>query len=224
MDGTQGAGAYSGMYDIDGRGWFVTGDQLNKMKANPERFQSLDYLDKYDVLVLSGGGDMGIKSGAYGSQTENLPIGGVKDERDELELSLLAKAKERNMPVLGICRGLQVMNVFLEGTLWSDIGQGGFDGAIHRDGEGGEPPIGDIPHWTEMEGKEFEVTSHHHQGVRKLGKGLQVMSKSSDGMIEAVKHESLPWFAVQWHPERTPEGLGRALPREWLRKELQNVQ
>ena len=197
---------------------------IKEAEGNPERIQSPDNLDKYDVLVLSGGGDMGIKSGAYGSQTENLPIGGVKDERDELELSLLAKAKERNMPVLGICRGLQVMNVFLEGTLWSDIGQGGFDGAIHRDGEGGEPPIGDIPHWTEMEGKEFEVTSHHHQGVRKLGKDLQVMSKSSDGMIEAVKHESLPWFAVQWHPERTPEGLGRALPREWLRKELQNVQ
>ena len=197
---------------------------IEEAEGNPERIQSPEDLDKYDVLVLSGGGDMGIKSGAYGAQTENLRIGGVKDERDELELSLLAKAKERNMPVLGICRGLQVMNVFLEGTLWSDIGQGGFDGAIHRDGEGGEPPIGDIPHWTEMEGKEFEVTSHHHQGVRKLGKDLQVMSKSSDGMIEAVKHESLPWFAVQWHPERTPEGLGRALPREWLRKELQNVQ
>ena len=50
---------------------------------------------------------------------------------------------------------------------------------------------------------------------------LKVISKSSDGMIEAVKHETLPWFAVQWHPERTSEGLGRALPREWLRKELQ---
>ena len=72
--------------------------------------------------------------------------------------------------------------------------------------------------------KEFEVISHHHQGVRELGQDLHVLSKSSDGMIEAVKHKSLPWFAVQWHPERTPEGLGRALPREWLRKELQNVQ
>ena len=107
------------------------------------------------------------------------------------------------------------------GTLWPDVGQGGFDGGVHRDGEGGEPPVGDIAHWTEMEGKEFEVTSHHHQGVRELGKGLQILSKSSDGMIEAVKHESLPWFAVQWHPERTAQGLGRALPREWLRKELQ---
>tara|TARA_B100001250_G_scaffold272284_1_gene235122 strand:- start:345 stop:1004 length:660 start_codon:yes stop_codon:yes gene_type:complete len=194
---------------------------ITEAEGSPQRITSPEDLDNYDVLVLSGGGDMGIKSGAYGDQTDNLPIGGVNDDRDILEKGLLKKAQERKMPVLGICRGMQVMNVFLGGTLWPDIGQGGFDGGIHRDGEGGEPPIGDIPHWTEMEGKEFEVTSHHHQGVRELGNGLKVLSKSSDGMIEAVKHESLPWFAVQWHPERTAEGLGRALPREWLRKELQ---
>ena len=193
---------------------------ITEAEGNPETITSPEDLDNYDVLVLSRGGDMGIKSGAYGNQTEDLPIDGVNDDRDELELALLRKAKEKNMPVLGICRGLQVMNVFLGGTLWSDIGQGGFDGVIHR---GGEPPVGDIPHWTKMEEKEFEVTSHHHQGVRELGQGLQIMSESSDGMIEAVKHDTLPWFAVQWHPERTDEGLGRALPREWLRKELQNV-
>ena len=194
---------------------------IEEADGNPERIQFVNDLEKYDVLVLSGGGDMGIKSGAYGTQTEDLLIDGVKDDRDELELALLRKAEEIKMPVLGICRGLQVMNVYLKGTLWPDIDQGGFDGAMHRDGEGGEPPVGDIPHWTEMEGKEFEVTSHHHQGVRELGEDLIILSKSSDGMIEAVKHESLSWFAVQWHPERTDEGLGRALPREWLRKELQ---
>ncbi|MAU36487.1 MAG: hypothetical protein CMD14_03840 [Flavobacteriales bacterium] len=194
---------------------------ISEADGTPQRITSPEELENYEVLVLSGGGDMGVKSGAYGDQTEDLPIGGVNDDRDDLERKLLDKAFERKMPVLGICRGMQVMNVFLGGTLWPDIGQGGFDGGIHREGEGGEPPIGDIPHWTEMEGKEFEVTSHHHQGVRQLGKDLQVISKSSDGMIEAVKHETLPWFAVQWHPERTSEGLGRALPREWLRKELQ---
>ena len=194
---------------------------ISEADGAPQRIISPEELENYDVLVLSGGGDMGIKSGAYGDQTENLPIGGVNDDRDILERQLLDRALEKKMPVLGICRGMQVMTVFLGGTLWPDIGQGGFDGGIHRDGEGGEPPIGDIPHWTKMEGKEFEVTSHHHQGVRELGEDLKIISKSSDGMIEAVKHENLPWFAVQWHPERTPEGLGRALPREWLRKELQ---
>ena len=84
-------------------------------------------------------------------------MGGVNDDRDDLE-KLLDKAFERKMPVLGKCRGMQVMNVF--GVLWPDIGQGGFDGEfivrvravnLNRD----------IPRWTEVEGKEFEVTSHH---------------------------------------------------------------
>ena len=194
---------------------------ITEADGNPQRITSADDLEKYDVLVLSGGGDMGVLSGAYGEQTDNLPIGGVNDDRDLLEKQLLEKALEKKMPVLGICRGMQVMNVFLGGTLWPDVSQGGFDGSIHRDGEGGEPPEGDIAHWTEMQGKEFEVTSHHHQGVRDLAEGLEILSRSSDGMVEAVKHETLPWFAVQWHPERTSEGLGRALPREWLRKELQ---
>ena len=86
---------------------------------------------------------------------------GYPSKMNPLELSLLKKAEQTKMPVLGICRGLQVMNVHLEGTLWPDIAQGGFDGAMHRDGEGGEPPIGDIPHWTKMEGKEFEVTFYN---------------------------------------------------------------
>ena len=116
---------------------------ITEAEGTPQRITSADDLDNYDVLVLSGGGDMGIKSGAYGDQTEDLSIGGVKEERDELERQLLEKAYERRMPVLAICRGMQVMNVFLGGTLWSDVNQGGFDGGLHRDGEVG--PLG--RHW-----------------------------------------------------------------------------
>ena len=86
---------------------------ITEAEGTPQRITSPEDLDNYDVLVLSGGGDMGIKSGAYGDQTDKLPIGGVKEERDELERQLLERAFERKMPVLGICRGMQVINVFI---------------------------------------------------------------------------------------------------------------
>ena len=86
---------------------------ITEAEGSPQRITSPEDLDNYDVLVLSGGGDMGIKSGAYGDQTDNLPIGGVNDDRDILEKGLLEKAQERTMTLLGICRSMQVMNVFL---------------------------------------------------------------------------------------------------------------
>ena len=79
---------------------------ITEADGDPQRITSADDLEKYDVLVLSGGGDMGIPSGAYGEQTDNLPIGGVNDDRDLLEKQLLEKALEKKMPVLGICRGM----------------------------------------------------------------------------------------------------------------------
>ena len=81
---------------------------ITEADGTPQRITSPDDLDNYDVLVLSGGGDMGIKSGAYGNQTEDLAIGGVNDDRDKLEKQLLEKALKRKMPVLGICRGMQL--------------------------------------------------------------------------------------------------------------------
>jgi gamma-glutamyl-gamma-aminobutyrate hydrolase PuuD len=66
---------------------------------------------------------------------------------------------------------------------------------------------------------EFEVTSHHHEGVRDLGEGLEVISRAEDGMVEALRHRELPWLGVQWHPERTAAGAGRSLMQEWLRSQ-----
>ena len=74
---------------------------ITEAEGTPQHITSAEDLDNYDVLVLSGGGDMGIKSGAYGDQTEDLPIGGVKEERDELERQLLEKAYECRMPEIG---------------------------------------------------------------------------------------------------------------------------
>ena len=70
---------------------------ITEAEGTPQRITSPEDLDDYDVLVLSGGGDMGIKSGAYGDQTDNLPIGGVNDDRDELEKQLLGKARSTSL-------------------------------------------------------------------------------------------------------------------------------
>ena len=179
-----------------------------------ERITSVEELEKYSLLVLSGGGDMTPGSGAFQGKVDESRLRYPKPERDELELALLASARERKMPVLGICRGMQVLNVACGGTLWPDISDGGFETAAHT---GGTKDTDDVHHWVEMAGTDFEVTSHHHQGVRDLGNELKVISSAEDGMVEAFKHNELPWLGVQWHPERTPDGAGRSLMQEWLR-------
>lgn len=181
-----------------------------------ERIRSVEELGRYPLLVLSGGGDMAPSSGAFRDEVDEARLRNPKPERDELELALLAEARERQMPVLGICRGLQVLNVACGGSLWPDISDGGFETAAHT---GGTKDSDDVHHRVELAGAEFEVTSHHHEGVRDLGEGLEVISRAGDGMVEALRHRELPWLGVQWHPERTNEGAGRSIPQEWLRSQ-----
>mgnify|MGYP000683988425 CR=1 FL=1 len=92
-----------------------------------ERITSVEELERYPLLVLSGGGDMTPGSGAFQGEVDESRLRYPKPERDELELALLASARERKMPVLGICRGMQVLNVACGGTLWPDISDGGFE-------------------------------------------------------------------------------------------------
>ncbi|OIR10607.1 MAG: hypothetical protein BEU05_01530 [Marine Group III euryarchaeote CG-Bathy2] len=178
--------------------------------------RSVEELERYPLLVLSGGGDMAPGSGAFCGEVDEARLRNPKPERDALELALLAAAHERQMPVLGICRGLQVLNVACGGTLWPDISDGGFETAVHT---GGTRDTDDVHHRVTLAGVDFEVTSHHHEGVRDLGDGLEVISHAEDGMVEALRHRELPWLGVQWHPERTAAGSGRSVPQEWLRSQ-----
>ena len=103
-----------------------------------------------------------------------------------------------------------MLNVAGGGTLWPDISDGGFETAAHT---GGTRDTDDVYHPVTMSGVEFEVTSHHHEGVRDLGEGLEVISHAEDGMVEALRHRELPWLGVQWHPERTAVGAPPVLSR-----------
>ena len=162
-------------------------------KGSAERLTALA-----DGLYLTGGDD--VEPWRYGEET--LPCCGEPEEgRDALELTLIRAFLRAEKPVLGICRGLQVLNVALGGTLWQDIPEQ--TGLLHPN---------DSVHWVrsaegsllrELFGERFQVNSYHHQAVRTLAPGLVAEAWDETGkLIEGIRHETLPVWAVQWHPER----------------------
>ena len=162
-----------------------------------------DRLAECDGLVLSGGID--VHPRFYGSRKLKFANADKFDEsRDEFEINALSTARKNRVPVLGICRGLQLINCAMGGTLVQDLGK---RNAIHR----GNP---DKRHEVHVEEetllyeitgvKEGDVNSAHHQAIHLLGKDLIINCYSIDGMIEGVESTDTRSFllAVQWHPER----------------------
>ena len=149
---------------------------------------------KWDALLLPGGGDL--EPWRYGQ--ENTASRGLEPERDEAELRLLQEFTALGKPVLGVCRGLQTINVFFGGTLAQDVpGLGGCDEGFRLHGVRTAPsPL--RPLW----GERMTVNSAHHQAADRLGSGLRAVQWTGDGVVEALCHERLPVWAVQWHPER----------------------
>lgn len=160
------------------------------------------------ALLLPGGGDL--EPWRYGQ--ENRASRGLEPERDAAELALLDQFAAAGKPVLGICRGLQVINVGFGGTLLQDIpGHGAAAGTdrLHR--------VRTAPPFSGLIGERPLVNSAHHQAADRLGSGLEAVQWSEDGTVEALVHRRLPIWAVQWHPERLrgrPEGM--ALLRAFL--------
>lgn len=163
-------------------------------------------LDLADGLLLTGGED--VEPSRYG-QEPHPKLGRVTPERDELELFVLERALERNLPVLAICRGMQVLNVGLGGTLYQDLIAQRAGGVIHEQAapasqrwHGARVDPGSRLH--EIFGADaLTINSFHHQGIDRLAPGLRASVWADDGLIEAVEAEGYPWvFGVQWHPER----------------------
>jgi putative glutamine amidotransferase len=166
-------------------------------------------LDLLDGLILAGGRD--IDPGAYGSEPHP-ETDDPRAERDAFEIALARRAMERDLPLLGICRGMQLMNVARGGTLVQDLPEhvghedhrrsiGTFDGNDHpvrlEDGSLAARAAGEIHHGT---------LSHHHQGIADLGDGLQITGWADDDELpEALEHPGLRFaLGVQWHPEADP--------------------
>lgn len=166
-------------------------------------------LDELGGLILSGGGD--IRPTVYGDQQAHPTTYGISDRRDGFEFALLRGALERKMPILAICRGIQVLNVGLGGTLWQDVSQVGPGAAAHR--QSLELTTRDTPsHDVVVAGgsllrdvygaPRIAANSFHHQVLKNLGTGLIATGHTADGAIEAVELPGYPFvLGVQWHPE-----------------------
>jgi putative glutamine amidotransferase len=177
------------------------------LPANLPPTQMSDLLPRLDGILFSGGDD--VNPGLYGES----PIPETKkilDERDELEAALLNSAMKENKPVLGICRGLQMINVALGGSLYQHI-LTQHPVAIQHDRHDDlreklhhTVKISPGSHFAKILGTpEIKVNTLHHQGIRQLSTKLQSCGVcAQDGLIEAVEISDHPFFlAVQWHPE-----------------------
>ena len=160
----------------------------------------------YDGLLLSGGED--VDPALFGQK--NRGSKGIDRNRDRAELALLEAFCNAGKPVFAICRGHQVVNVWLGGDLVQDLGPGLVP--FHQ------KPGGDLVHPVQAEkgtllhrlyGPAFPVNSRHHQGLGRLGQGLRGTAWSEDGVAEAVEHQTLPLISVQFHPERMTGALAR---------------
>ena len=179
-----------------------------------------------DGIVLQGGDDL--SPDLYGQENEH-----VKKElkfRDYFEFALLELALSRHIPVFGICRGMQLMNVVLGGDLHQHLHEGEWGQHIKmRDGVAGHMLERQQYHehlvrileggvLSAAHGKtSLVVNSFHHQGIRTLAPHLNVEATAEDGLIEAVSSRDLGWVGVQWHPELAAVGTDLWAPlRMWL--------
>ena len=145
-------------------------------------------------LLLPGGGDLA--PWRYGQ--ENTASRNADPVRDRTELWLLEAFTDLGKPVLGICRGLQAINVFFGGTLLQDIqGHSAVDGIDRLHRVQTAPSV-----FRTLYGPAPVVNSAHHQAADRLGSGLEAVQWTADGTVEALVHRTLPVWAVQWHPER----------------------
>jgi len=169
-------------------------------------------------LVLTGGED--VAPARYGA-VPHPRLGEVDPVRDAAELALIAAARARGLPILAICRGIQILNVALGGTLYQDL-DSERPGPVPHNDETGRHPIhveaGSLLERT-LGTRAASVNSRHHQAIRDLAPGLAAVAWADDGVIEGAEPTDAkePWMvAVQWHPEDLTEralfdGFARAV-------------
>ncbi len=163
-----------------------------------------DLLKLIDGIIIIGGSD--IHPSEYGGNAKHPDLTGFDLERDESELQLAKLLPKTTLPTLAICRGMQVVNVALGGSMHEHIPDI-VNKDIHRNDEGGWQvqalkAESDSQLAKTMQATHVSTYSGHHQAVKSIGEGLCVTACAADGIVEALELSGHPWFvAVQWHPE-----------------------
>lgn len=190
---------------------------LDPIIIGPSSDDTLDFLVTHcDGLLLSGGFD--IDPVLY-HQVLNPLTNKEEAELEELEIKLIHKFSKAHKPILGICRGIQTINVAFNGTLIQDIPETKkYDNHLHENLEGYHHLVKTIPH-TKLNkylGNEFMTNSFHHQAIDDIAPGFVVSAITADGIIEGIEKDNI--IAVQWHPEKNHDKIQAGLIK--LYKEL----
>lgn len=166
-------------------------------------------IELLDGLILSGGQDI---FPYYYNEDPQAKIGEVMPSRDRFDFELLKYAKEKGIPILGICRGVQVINVYEGGTLYQDIDY--IDGEVLKHSQNHDFNLETHSVHIEENSKLYDIfkkkslyiNSFHHQSLKDIADGYKVTAKASDGVVEAIENEEYPFLVgVQWHPEALTE-------------------
>jgi putative glutamine amidotransferase len=176
-------------------------------------------LDAVSGLVLTGGED--VAPHHYG-EAPHEALGDVNEDRDAWELALIAGAQQRSVPTLAICRGIQVLNVALGGSLIQDIPSQCTTALPHTFTDGRATRVHEVSVDPSsrlaaiLDATSLTVNSVHHQAIGRTAEGLRVTARAPDGIIEGAEWGGNDWWAVgvQWHPEEligTPESWDRSL-------------
>ena len=163
------------------------------------------YVETIDGLILSGGHD--VAPLCYGEQPLQ-KLGQILPERDTYDKMLIDRALEKKMPILGICRGMQIMNVALGGSLYQDLTY--IPNCELRHDQYSDPSMATHEIEIDTESKLYDIVkekriqtnSFHHLAVKKLAPDFEVVARADDGVVEAVEHKDYPFvLGLQWHPE-----------------------
>lgn len=163
-------------------------------------------VSRIDGLLLPGSRDMDPK---FYNEEPHPKLRPMSIERTETEFIVLKESSERRIPVLGICGGMQLLNVFFGGSLYQDISSFLPDAMPHEKGAVHDILIEDGTLLHKMSGSsKFHVNSYHHQAVKEIGRGLRVSATAPDGIVEGIESREPRYIVgIQWHPEREQSEL-----------------